>query len=105
MANRITHVFKSADLRCGHVGLTAIAKKKANPKPGEHVVFINNAEDKMKVLSSNGVLSYIKSPSGKLALETINHIPAAFKATGGFNYSDALKKVITKKLEGKIANV
>ena len=100
--NRITHVFLNSDLRCGHVGLAKVAKRKANPKAGEHVVFVNNARDKMKVLSANGVLTYVKSPHGKLSLETVQSIPAAFKATGGFSYGQALKAVVVKKLEKRV---
>ena len=98
-ANRIKHVFLNSDMRCGHRGLMLIARHKAKVKPGEHVVFVNSKRDKMKVLSAGGVLSYVCSPRGKLSLETVQSIPAAFKVSGGFDYGKALKDVIVKKLE------
>ena len=102
MSNKIVHVFRGADLRCGHKGLSEIAKSKAEVKPGEHCAFINNSMTSVKLLSANGVLIYLKLPRGKLTTDSFNLILQAFKIRKKFNYVSTLRKVLQKNVPGAL---
>ena len=102
----VIRVFLNADLRCGHDGLTAMAKKEkinlAELEYGQFTVFINSKKDKLKVYAQNDVLAYYRSPHGRLEMRAIDKIPMAFRGYG-FQFEDAVKKVLLSELEKRQA--
>lgn len=100
MKNRILQVFFDVDLRNGHEGLREIAKKAKvdveNLKEGEFLIFLNTRKDKVKVYASNDVYAYYRSPTGRIQLEAIRHIPNAFNGTS-INMEKALTAVFAEK--------
>jgi hypothetical protein len=102
---RILQVFMNADFRCAHDGLAKLAKDKGidveNLEPAQYVVFINTAQDRVKVYAAFNVLAYMRSKSGKIDLTAISRIPEAFRATGGLNYDKILKETLEASLRRK----
>lgn len=102
--SRLLQVFFNSDLRCSHDGLSQLAKEHdinvSALEPGEYVIFVNSAKNRLKLYASNNVLAYLKLDSGKgIDLRTIALIPKAFKASGKLDYDQALKEVLTKELK------
>lgn len=100
---KLVRVFFDTDMRNQHDGLLKIAKKEgvdaASIAPGEHILFINTKMNRMKMLSSGGVLSYWRGRQGeRVNLEAIQYIPDAFSA-GKINYTKALKNLMLGKLK------
>lgn len=99
-------VFLEADMRCQHDGLAELARKKKvdvyTLKPGQHVMFLNKALNRIKMFSSGGVLSYLRLDKGKVDLETIHTIPKAFEGNMGLAYRGALRKTLEKKLSPRV---
>jgi|SRR5581483_109634 len=98
--NRVLQVFLNADLRCSHDGLTEIAKKGGlnvkELKPGQYVVFLNAAKNRMKLYAANNVVAYFKSPEGGIIdPRTLCDLPRAFNGTS-INYEAALKEALVK---------
>lgn len=99
------HVFQGADLRCGEVGLSAIAKNSRKVSindlsPGELVVFVNSAKTMVKVMAHTGfghVVAHHRSPSGRIELTALRHIPKAFNG-GVMNYNKALEAALLEML-------
>lgn len=103
---RVIQIFFKADLRCQHDGLAQIAKLKGvdvtKIKPGEFVVFVNAAKNRLKLFAANGVVAAWRARAGQeINMLAIAEIPAAFAATGELKYSDALKAAIEKQLAKK----
>ncbi len=100
MTNRLLRVFLDVNMGKGHVALTEYAKQHkvsvAKLEPGEHVVFINRKADKMKIFSTNNVVSY-KRETHRLDLGALQHFAECFGADG-FKYDEALKKVLMTRL-------
>lgn len=94
--NRVLHVYKDVDFRMQHPGLQAIMGNR-KLKPGEHVVFLNRAMNRIKVMSSENILTYKRTEKGRIDLDMIRHIPSAFGA-GDFSLNKALKQAILTKL-------
>lgn len=93
--NKIMMYFYGADLRCGHIGLTELAKKKKihvnQLKGGEFLIFSNLKQTRFKLLGPNGVLVYLKPDSSdKIEMEAISMLPRLFNGTD-FNYRAAAK--------------
>jgi len=93
--------FANSDMRCGHTGLAAIAKKRGinldNLGVGDLVVFVNSKQDKVKVATAGYTLSYLRMPSGqRINPGVISLIPKFFNG-GQINYSGALRQVIMKE--------
>ena len=99
----LTHCFLNTDLRCQHDGLTLIAKKRRvdvmELPTGEHVIFINTNQNKMKMFSPGGVLSYLRLKTGKIDLNTLAKIPQSFGEGIEVAYSRSLRKVLREKLD------
>lgn len=106
--NRIAHCFFDVPMVNQHDGLTRIAKKEAGIdtaelSKGEMLLFLNRANDKIKVLSSIGkgprniVLAYWRGKPGQ-AIDrlAIQYIAQAFNGTA-INYTDALKRAMEKR--------
>lgn len=103
---RALRVFLNSDLRCGHEGLAATAKKEkinvSNIEPGEFVIFINAEKNKIKLYAANNVVAYLKLPDGgRVDMKTIAKIPMAFKATGRIDYDGILRETIMSELAYK----
>jgi hypothetical protein len=96
-----------ADMRGNHDSLKQQAKScrvsLGSLAPGEAVVFINKARDKMKAYSYNNVISYYRSPdpSRPIDLDSLDEIPRAFNKRGELDYTKALKLRLEKKLAKK----
>jgi len=107
---RILHVIQNADFRCRHEGLVAIAKKAkvdmSQLKVGDIVVFLNVARDRLICISvlpeqdSFGLLSYYRSPHGRVPMEAIQFIPQAFGVTG-LNMNAAIRSGLEQLLKKK----
>jgi hypothetical protein len=65
---KAVHLFLDTDMRCGHYGLFLVAKKSKvliqTLRPGEAVIFINTAKNKIKTFGPNGVVSYLRVDKG-----------------------------------------
>jgi hypothetical protein len=100
---KLLQVFLGADLRNSHEGLSAIAKaNRIDPDtlpPGDYIIFINTARDKLKLYAANQVLAYLKLKTGKIDLRTISLIPQAFKASGKIQYDETLKELLLGKMK------
>lgn len=71
-------------------------------EPGQLVIFVNAAKNKLKVYAANNVVAYLKLPDKeRIDLRVIQKIPEAFQATGKINYDAELKKLIEKQLAPK----
>lgn len=88
--SKILQVFFDVDLR-------NLAKDKkikvADLKDGEFLVFLNSKKDKVKVYGSHDVYAYYRSPSGRIALEMISHIPNSFSGNS-INFDKAIKSAL-----------
>lgn len=94
----------NADLRSGHDGLASLAKQfeidVRKLLPGEYLVFINSAKNKIKVYAANNVVAYLKlSNGGRVDLNSIRYIPQAFTASGQIDYDEALKRSIEEGMK------
>jgi hypothetical protein len=100
--SKVLRIFLHTDMRCAHEGLTKLAsEEKVDIKglvPGEFLVFINTAMDRIKLMAANSVVAYYKSPHGKIDLRTISKIPQAFRASGRIDYDSSLKDIIEEHL-------
>lgn len=84
MNNKIVRVFLDTNLSCSHLGLSNIAHKN-NIKidtltNGEFIIFLNRSKTAFKLFTSNNVIIYYKSKSGRLDLNTLRYIPRVFNA-------------------------
>ena len=81
MKPTIIDVIHDSDLRCGHEGLAIFAKKHGiridRLKEGRFVGFMNGRKDRLKMLTCNGVLVYLKSEH-EITKEQIERIPTLF---------------------------
>lgn len=98
--NRVLQVFLNADLRCSHDGLREIAKKGGldvkDLQPGQYIVFLNAAKDRLKLYAANNVVAYMKQPDGgKIDPRMIAELPRAFNGTT-INYETAIKEALMK---------
>lgn len=101
---RALQVFLNADMRNGHNGLAALAKKYdmnvSKLTPGEYIIFINGAKDKIKLYAASNVVAYLKLPTGRvLDLNAIRFIPQAFQASGKIDYDSALRTAVEEQLK------
>jgi len=99
---RIVRVFLDVNLAQGHDGLRDEAKRGKvttdKLEPGEYVVFVNRAQDRVKIYTGNGVLAYLRSKGQRIDLSVISKIPAAFKNNGKLDYDSELAKILKEKL-------
>lgn len=103
MNQKIIHIFFDIDMRNQHDGLKILAHKKNVDvealNNNQHVIFINKSLNRLKMYSSKGVLSYIKSKN-IFDLDAIKYIPEAFANDDvELIYTKALKKTLEKKLK------
>lgn len=89
-----------------HDGLKAVAKKHKvdlDALPGESAcVFISRDKCRIKVYSSNGVLSYLRAKTSRpFDLSALNEFPKAFNVDGSFDYNKAIKLRLEKVFQEK----
>lgn len=77
----IIEVIYDSDLRRSHLGLTKLARKHGinidRLKEGRFVMFLNSKQNRLKLLTCNGVLVYLKSEH-EITKEQIERIPTLF---------------------------
>ena len=101
--NTLVRVIFHADLRCGHDGLTKLAKSlKVNVtdlKVGEFVAFINNSKSAIKLYAAGQTIAYYRNPGKRqLNLKVLSVIPRFFNGKE-LQYNEALKEIITKEIK------
>lgn len=98
----VVHFFGDVDLRSQHNGLSELAKKEKidvrKLRPGEYLVFVNHARDRVKMYTASNVIAYLKVDTGKIDLRTIQYIPTAFEGSGKIDYDRSLKEFVEKSL-------
>lgn len=98
----LKQVFFNADLRSGHSGLEALAKKNGvtllTLKPGEFFIFINRKKTMFKMATAFGTtVAHFKTPNNsQLDLRMVKYLPTYFSG-GELNYLGALKEVLGEK--------
>ena len=101
------HVFLGADMRLGHDGLKALARASKIDfdalKQGEALVFINARKDRMKSISWNHVVSFVRSEdiNRPIDLSVLDYLAQAFSAEGVMDYTEALKMALEEKLKSR----
>lgn len=98
--NRVLQIFLNADLRCSHDGLREIAKKGGldvkDLQPGQYIVFLNCAKNRLKLYAAGNVVAYMKQPDGgRIDIRMIAELPRAFNGTS-INYETAIKEALAK---------
>jgi hypothetical protein len=98
---RLLYVVSGANLCCGQDGLEKFMEGKISKKKlvkGDIIAFLNNKQDKVKVLGilvdgdvKYSALGYYRSPHGKLLPESIQYIPEVFGG-GTFDMQAAIKR-------------
>jgi hypothetical protein len=100
---RVVHIFKEVDMRCGHEGLRAHAKRSGvNVDNIDGVcVFVSRSRMLMKTYSANGVLSYLRAKeySRPIDIDALAQFPLAFSKDGRVDYTLALRKKLEKVLQ------
>lgn len=100
--SRLLRVFLNADMRNGHDGLKQLAKTEkldlAKLEPGEYVLFLNSARDRLKLFATDNIFAYLKLDRGRIDLRTLSKIPRAFSGSGKIDYDATLKEVLKKEL-------
>lgn len=103
---RLVQVFLNTTMICAHKGLTEICKKHGikvgELKNGEYVVFINTAQNRIKIYTSNNVIAYYKAPTGRIDLQTIRRIPGCFTGSVDFAMDRALREVLEELFVKKV---
>lgn len=107
MTRKVIHVFWDTDMRCRHDGLIARAKKEKvkfeELDPGQILVFINHAKDRLMVLTPTdedntlGVLGYYRSPTRRIDPMAIQYISLAFGGQG-FDFKRSIKASLLERL-------
>lgn len=106
---KIIQVFFDADMRNGHDGLTAMARKSdlniTSLEANSFVVFVNSKQNMVKLYAPNNVIAFYRAPKHhRVELRTIPLIVKSFHATRGIDYDAALKTVIEQRLGAKSAD-
>lgn len=103
--NKIVRVFLDTNMACQHPGLRALALKHKIRlealKDKEHVIFVNKARNRVKLYSSNGVISYLWKEKGRLDMMALAMIPETFtnEVGVGFTMDRAIEASLIKRLE------
>ncbi len=99
--NKFMHLFYDADLRCGHEGLSTLARKSKircdQLGAGEYVVFLNTREDKAKIYTGNEIVAYFR-PGHKITMDHLEGIPKMFLSGAKTSFFFEMDKgIVTKK--------
>ncbi len=104
MANKILHIFFEVDMRCSHDGLKELLVKKKvslkTIKQGDCIVFINNAQNRVKLFASGAECLVYLNPGKRIDPETIPLIPHYLNGDT-LDYSGALKEALMKRMVRK----
>jgi hypothetical protein len=104
---KLVHVFTDVDMRMGHEGLKSYASRTAGLKldalpPQTAAIFVSRGRSRMKVFSSNGVLSYMKNRGERpFDLSALAEFPRAFNPDGTLDYTRALERRLTALFKRK----
>lgn len=105
MKGKIVRLFQDVNLANSHLGLTDMAKRAGyNPATmddNSFLIFINRAQTMVKVLTTSNVLAFYRSPKGRLTMDAIQNIPAAFMSNQQFEMTKAIEMALEKMLERK----
>lgn len=97
---RIQEIFFDTDLRNGLDGLIDVAKKRNvdidKLKKGDFLVFVNTKRDKMRLVPCKDLFANYRSPTGRIELNMIRHIPEYFDGSE-LGFSKALEKALREK--------
>lgn len=98
MTNRIVRLYLDTPMYYGHERLNIIAKNYAEKlKDGEHIIFINRAWTKLKLMSSKQLIHYFSTGSGRrISPDSIRYIPECLGANGEIDYDKAVLKSLEK---------
>lgn len=102
-SNKLIRVIFNADMRCGHIGLTEIAKRLkldlSSMRVGDFIAFVNTRKTHLKLLTTNSTLAHLRMPegSGQINMKLLSVIPKFFNGRE-IKYDDALKEIISKEL-------
>lgn len=103
--NKIVRFFPEVDMRNGHDGLRALARKEGvnvdSLGAGEYALFLNRSQRMVKMFASGNVIAFLKH-SKKLDPRTIALIPRYFNGAK-INYNAALEAVLKKEFSRKDA--
>ena len=104
--SQVIKCFLGSDLRMGHDGLRAVALKDKvkvdELGAGEFVIFINSAQDKVKVYAPNATLAYYRCRKGEsLDMRVIGNIPKAFGAKGRIDFEELVRETLLEVLARK----
>lgn len=97
--------FANSDMRCGHVGLKKIAKKRHinldSLEPGQIVIFVNSKQNRMKMYTTGYSFVYTKMPNyQKINPGVIRLVPKFFSANAmRFDYDGALERVLLREFK------
>lgn len=98
----IVQLFTNVSMRYAHNGLADIAKEVGidveTLQPGQYVVFLNTAQDRVKVYSSRGVLAYYRSETGRIQPQAIANIPEAFLGPSHLEWDVGLRRALEQIL-------
>ena len=105
MSNYLLSYFPETDLRYGHDGLAAVAKKAGKPvsklKIGQFLLFVNRKQSAVKIITADNIMIHLKSKdNAPLNFRAINMLPKYFNGTR-FNYAGALRESLEKALDEK----
>ena len=100
MKTILIKVFNDIDLRCGHKGLSKIAREHnisiSKLKKGEFVAFLNNTSTGVKLLTTNNILVYLKAEKGvEIDISIIKALPTFFNGTE-FSYHEGKRLGLRK---------
>jgi hypothetical protein len=101
---KTVNIFVGVDMRGQHRGLSKLALEKGvdlrSLKDCEAVVFISRDRMRIKTVSYNGVLAFIKAADRKrpFDLSSVDEFARAFNPDGTMDYAKALRSKLIKTL-------
>lgn len=105
MSAKIVTLIDNVGMGNGHIRLAEIAKRVAKIDveelgPGQIVMFLNRAKDKLKIMGHRGVVTgYLRMPKGqRIMMEAIQYLPQTF-GSGEINYDSALREALRTRLQ------
>lgn len=105
--SKVVRCFLDTNMCYQHDSLNKIARKGgmtlSSLEPGEYVVFINKALNKIKLFANNNVFAYCRLDKGRrIDLKVISEIPSVFESTKTLNYDQALEAMLTKRFRSPV---
>lgn len=103
---RILQIFLDSDFRMAHDGLTEVAKKNgvdvAKLEPGNYVVFVNHALNRVKLFAAGDTIAYKRLRTGqKLDVRVLQYIPEVFNGRH-LDLDKGLEKLLGKYIPNTV---